>query len=169
VAPPRPCPACPWRAANQGRRHPGHWYTQANLRRLWAGLRSGEDMSCHPTDPGNPVPEGMKGAPRGARVLECAGAHILRQREFMRFQHILLREAHDDLSTGLRLYRERHPRGLTKAGIMAIVARHVFGSVPLLGSGVLPHPDLREPGITGPGLVPWTEKDEKELFGDSPA
>lgn len=50
-----PCAQCPWRTSNQGKRHPDGWYTKANLRRLWAGLRRGERMTCHPTDPANPV------------------------------------------------------------------------------------------------------------------
>lgn len=45
------CLACPWRLSNQGRPTPGGWYTRRNLDRLWAGLRRGTRMSCHPTDP----------------------------------------------------------------------------------------------------------------------
>ena len=52
-----PCQACPWRVENHGKRHPDGWYTKANLRRLWSGIRRGEEMSCHPTDPSNPVSE----------------------------------------------------------------------------------------------------------------
>jgi hypothetical protein len=44
------------------------WYTKANLQRLWAGMRRGEDMTCHPTDPDKPGPSG--GTPvRGAQSL----------------------------------------------------------------------------------------------------
>lgn len=64
-----PCVHCPWRAANQGKPHPGGWYTKANLQRLWAGMRRGGDMTCHPTDPAIPVPEGIRPAPEGATPL----------------------------------------------------------------------------------------------------
>ncbi len=79
------CAACPWRTTNHGRRHPDGWYTKANLKRLWAGLRTGEatGMTCHPTDPVNPAPTGrpLAKAPDGADFYECAGAHAIRQVE----------------------------------------------------------------------------------------
>lgn len=80
---PRACAHCPWRVSNQGKRHPGHWYTLANLRRLWTGLRTGEapGMTCHPTDPNNPVPEGCPSVPEGAETRECTGALLLVTRE----------------------------------------------------------------------------------------
>lgn len=80
---PRACAHCPWRASNQGKRHPGHWYTLTNLRRLWTGLRTGEatGMTCHPTDPNNPVPDGCPSAPEGTETRECTGALLLVTRE----------------------------------------------------------------------------------------
>lgn len=56
-AAPHACSACPWRLANQGKRHPDGWYAKANLSRLWSRLRRGEAMSCHPSDPNNEVSE----------------------------------------------------------------------------------------------------------------
>ncbi len=147
----RPCLACPWRTANQGEPHPLGWYTARNLARLWAGMRRGEDMTCHPTDPDNPVPEGARGAPEGAATLECAGSLILRQREVMRYQEIQLAHPHED---GVRLYRQRHPGGLTKAGLLAVVQRYMFGGTPLTGFAMT-RPDLNEPGISAPGTAPW--------------
>jgi hypothetical protein len=99
----RPCAACPWRTANQGKRHPMGWYTKANLQRLWAGMRRGEDMTCHPTDPDNPVPPGSTPVRPGAVTIECAGSLILKQREVMRFQD--LAHAHPD-EDPFRLYRD---------------------------------------------------------------
>lgn len=64
-----PCATCPFVRTNFGRPNPeGYdpkaaeeanpgqrffdWYSTANLRRLWLGIRSGEAMICHATDPG---------------------------------------------------------------------------------------------------------------------
>lgn len=79
MAPPaeQPCRDCPWRTANHGKRHPDGWYRKDNRRRLWAGLKDGEHMTCHPTDPDNPVPDGWRTVPVGTRTRVCAGAHQL--------------------------------------------------------------------------------------------
>ena len=67
--------------------------TLSNIRRLWAGMRRGEHMTCHPTDPHNPVIEkalakGIQPAPESARTIQCIGAVILQQREWMVFQDV---------------------------------------------------------------------------------
>jgi hypothetical protein len=143
-----PCQACPWRLANQGRRHPGGWYTAANLRRLWAGLRRGEDMSCHPTDPANPVPDGWRQVPPDTRTRECAGALILKQREVMVLQEVY--------GSDPRAYRRGRPHGLTSQGVLAVVERAIFGGGPI-GGIVMTRPNLNEPGIGYPPLGPWKE------------
>lgn len=161
----RPCVHCPWRAANQGKPHPGGWYAKANLRRLWAGLRRGGDMSCHPTDPSNPVPPGVRPAPADAATLECAGSLILRQREFMRFQRIAQENPEGD---AFRLYRLQYPRGLTRGGLLAVVERAMLGGVPLIGGLQMTRPDLDEPGISAPGVAEW-EPGAKPIAPDSAA
>ena len=88
-----PCAECPWRTVNQGKRHPDGWYNRANLKRLWNKLRRGDMMSCHPTDPRNPVSvhaalKGQRMAKLGATPRECAGALILQQRELMIYQEV---------------------------------------------------------------------------------
>lgn len=131
-----PCRDCPWRLANQGKRHPDGWYTKTNLRRLWTRLRDGDPMTCHPTDPENPVPEGWRSAPVDAKTRECAGALILQQREFMRWQ--------DDCFGNLKVYRRLHVRGLTIEGIWAIASRAVLHNVPILGVG---GPEMSKPNL----------------------
>lgn len=121
-----PCSACPWRTKNHGKRHPDHWYTKRNLKRLWAGLRRGESMSCHPTDPRNPVSEsaqraGTKPAPESADTRECAGALILQQREFMLLQN--------RFDANLGRYRKERPGGLTKEGMAVMLSRAIFGGI----------------------------------------
>lgn len=152
-AAPKPCSHCPWRIENQGKRHPGGWYTKANLRRLWAKLRRGESMTCHPTDPANPLPEGWPAPPPAARTLECAGSLILQQREFMRFQECMVGSA--DSKETWRKYRARHPRGLTLEGMGRVLERAMFGGTPI-GGLKMRRPNLEEPGIGHPDLTPWT-------------
>jgi hypothetical protein len=146
VAPagPIPCQACPWRTTNHGKRHAGGWYTAANRRRLWNGLRRGERMSCHPTDPRNPVLAGHTPTPAHAQTRECTGALILQQRELMRFQ-----ECDSDLAT----YRRRHPMGLLRGGLLTIVERAIFGGTPVDGR-VMSRPDLNQP-VSHPPLGDW--------------
>jgi len=121
-----PCVHCPWRTSNQGKRHPDGWYAKKNLRRLWAGLRRGESMSCHPTDPRNDVSEeakraGSRSAPETAVTRECTGALILQQRELALLQ--------DPYSTNVARYRRARRGGLTRMGIARLVNRLIFGHV----------------------------------------
>lgn len=148
-----PCAHCPWRASNQGKRHPNGWYTKANLRRLWKGLRRGEAMSCHPTDVNNPVtPEdeaaGHRPAPEGMEVRECAGAVILCQREVMVFQEIA---KHYKPGASMREYRRLRSRGLTLDGLGEIVSRVLFSGTPLT-SGDMSKPDLNHDDVRHPDL-----------------
>ncbi len=148
---PDACRACPWRTANHGKRHPDGWYRQSNRRRLWSGLRRGEPMSCHPTDPGNEVSDkaaraGYRPAPEGAVVRECVGATILVQREVMLWQ--------DHTGQDLPAYLRNRRMGLTRHGLTAIVLRLAFGGVPLIGGRKMLAPNLGTPDISAglPGL-----------------
>lgn len=141
-----PCSACPWRVENHDKPHPSKWYSKANRRRLWAGgLRNGEPMSCHPTDPNNPVTEadvaaGYRPAPEHAQMRECVGALVLVQREYMTWQ--------EDFKGDLKAYRkERGLLGLTRNGLVALADRVIFGGTPLSGLPKMPTPELSQPGI----------------------
>lgn len=141
-----PCAHCPWRTENHHKPHPDGWYTAANRRRLWAKLRRGEAMSCHPTDPKNPISEkaaaaGVVAAKEGAQVQECIGAIVLQQREVMRFQ------------TQPEDYLKRWPKGMTRRGLIVIVERTLFGS-PV----AMPKPDLNEPVGHDHDELPWEPK-----------
>lgn len=155
---PTACKACPWRLANQGKRHPDGWYTKANLRRLWAGLRRGEDMSCHPTDPANPVSDqareqGYREAPAHSDVRECVGSVLLRQREMV----LLDRNYDNDMAS----YRSRRPRGLTKEGIAAVALRAALGGT-ILGGARMPRPDLNDTEIGYGPLGEWLPQQAAE-------
>lgn len=122
-----PCAACPWRTANHGRRHPDGWYTERNRDRLWAGMRRGHKMSCHPTDPENPVPEGAREVPADTVTRECAGVLVLIQRE-LQIVDTLARNLppHQDLT---KQYRKLRPRGLTLDGLAENMHRYLFSRV----------------------------------------
>lgn len=146
----KPCAQCPWRTENHGKRHPGGWYTKANRQRLWARLRRGDSMTCHPTDPTNPVPEGMAPAPEHATTHECAGALILQQRELMYLQS----------APDLKSYRRSRPSGLTVEGIQELISRALFGGVPMIGGRKMAEPDLNEP-VSHDALGPWAASEIK--------
>jgi hypothetical protein len=127
---PRACDACPWRLSNAGKASPlvtrdeggtyrYGWYTTANLRRLWRGLRSGSgiSMTCHPTD----AQSGAVDVHPSVQTHECAGATILIQRELQR-----LSDCGD-----YRRYRRAHPRGLTRDAVRGWLERLLFGPVGL--------------------------------------
>src|ERR1700681_4104072 len=77
----KPCDQCPWRLANQGKKHPFKFYTKQNLRRLWKEVRGGGNaQSCHLTDPSHPNHVAV-GAKSGAKAKECSGSVIVVLRE----------------------------------------------------------------------------------------
>lgn len=130
---PRACAQCPWRLSNQGTRHPHGFYTKANLKRLWNGLRSGKapGMSCHPTDPRMAEFSGYEETADRERTYECAGSVILLLRETFRFQAICHEMDQQGRKDSLREYRRRMPQGLTKEGMGEIVWRLLAGGSPL--------------------------------------
>jgi hypothetical protein len=133
---PKACAQCPWRLENQGKPHPHAFYAKANLARLWRGLRDGERMTCHPTDPEMAEFEGYESTADRAVTCECAGALTLIQRELAHF----VQACHDvdsgegeGAKSGLQLYRKRRPRGLTKAGLATHIFAMQFATNPLTG------------------------------------
>jgi hypothetical protein len=74
----RCCETCPWLVKNHRRKHSAGWYTVANLRRLWTGLRTGDapGMVCHATDPDSKF-YGGKGHIKPGKKAECAGSLLL--------------------------------------------------------------------------------------------
>ena len=134
----KPCEQCPWRLVNQSKRHPFHFYTKANLSRLWNQIRKGGGMqSCHLTDPSHPDHVAV-GAKPGATAQECPGSVILVRREAMKMA--------DDKGLidveGLTRYKLSRKKGLTKTGILYwIVQRIQFAGQPFVGGEALPEVD----------------------------
>lgn len=142
---PKACAHCPWRVSNQGKPTADGFYTKANLRRLWSGLRSGEAMTCHPTDPRMNAFESAPRVSLSATTHECAGSMILVQRELVRVQ-----DAED-----WKTYRGRPGPRLTMGGAAEHVARMIFGGTPMGGAKV-PRLDLNDAEVQYAPLGYWT-------------
>lgn len=146
---PVPCAFCPWRLSNQGQKHPHKFYTPANLRRLWKGLRNGARMSCHPTDPRMAEFEGYEALADREVTHECAGAVVLVQREFMVFQDIAL--ANPKSRKALQMYTKQRPNGMTRNGLISIAERAIFGGT-MLNPVAMSKPDLSNQDIGYPAV-----------------
>lgn len=146
----QPCAHCPWRIALQGTPNPHGFYSKRNLARLWAGLRRGERMTCHPTDHNMNEFEHAPRVKDTAVTHECAGSLILTQREFMKASAVLQAEGGT-----VREYRRRWPRGLTKDGLGVILNRAVFGGT-MVGGKAMTKPNLNDPEVGYEDAVgPW--------------
>lgn len=137
------CPQCPWRLANQGKRHPHGFYTKRNLQRLWNQLRGGgRPQGCHPTDPSHPD-HVASGTPKNAKAQECAGSVIVLWRELDKAVQLgppesrARNELHPD---GMEAYL-RDPanrRGLKRSGFQYLI----LGRMMAAGSSINPNPPL---------------------------
>jgi hypothetical protein len=156
-----PCSKCPWRTANQGTPHPHGFYTKANLRRLWGGMRKGVRMTCHPTDPRMAEFEGYEGTAKAPETRECAGALILIQREMDRVQDAMRAAEADGTKDGVARYRAENARGLSRDGIVAHFEAAVFGGIPMIGGLKMGAVDLNHPDIGYDQLEPWTPKQQE--------
>lgn len=143
------CAQCPWRANNQGKPHRRGFYTKANLRRLWDGLRTGQDpQSCHLTDPSHPD-HLEAGAPENATPQECPGSVIIVMRELTELAG----------GVGGEITRERisahfHDRpqsGFSVQGLnFWLVARMQLAGQPLIGGPPVPEVDVDDPEVLLP-------------------
>lgn len=123
----RACKDCPWRASNRGRANEHGFYTAKNLRRLWVGMRNGERMTCHPTDPRMAEYSGYEKTDDAPVVRECAGSLLLKAREIS-----LLNDLGRALPKGadlMRAYRAASPLGLTRKGIKKIIKDQFEGAI----------------------------------------
>lgn len=153
----KPCKDCPWRTSNLKRKPDPHkFYTLANLRRLWKGLRDGERMTCHPTDPEMAEFEGHEKTAERPVTHECTGALIVQQREVMRFQECCHEAEEDGKKDGFQRYRRKYPKGMTRNGLAEVAFTFVSGG----GFGGMPmaKPDLNQTDVQHPDLVPWERR-----------
>jgi hypothetical protein len=139
----KPCEQCPWRLANQGKKHKHSFYTKTNLRRIWGQLRRGGDQSCHLTDPSHPD-HIEAGAKPGSKAKECPGSVIVVLREVAQMS-----ENNTVTNGAVKKYLTTRKRyGLTKRGILFwVVSRIQFGGVPFIGGSKLPMVDVNDKEI----------------------
>lgn len=120
------CADCPWRVSNRGRRNEHGFYTAKNLRRLWAGMRNGERMTCHPTDPRMAEYEGYEKTEDAPVVRECAGSLLLKAREVTLLNSIAAKIPEGKKVDVMKLYKAVSPMGLTRRGIIKIIEDTAF-------------------------------------------
>lgn len=144
-----PCAQCPWRTANQGKRTPWGFYSKANLKRMWSGIRrayGGEAQSCHPTDTSHP--DHIAAGAKGDKPVECAGSVIVVMRELQKLadeDNCITPESCD------KYLAETKGFGLTRAGIQHwALYRYQLGGVPFLGGNKLPLVNVDDPEISNP-------------------
>jgi hypothetical protein len=155
-AAPRPCSQCPWRVGNQERKDRHGFYDLSNLRRLWEGLRAGERMTCHPTDPQMAEFDGYENTADRAQTRECAGALVVIQRELIRLDTATRAARVEGRQDGVADYRAIvGEHALTVDGAAAHVFAMMAGSTPLCGGVAVRLVDLNERGIGIPGLPEW--------------
>lgn len=141
-APARPCATCPWRKANFGKPHAEKWYTIANAKRLWSGIRTGKTMGmmCHSTDPENVEYGGDKIVAPGHERL-CIGALMLVMRSMNALQ------ARDGFTHYRQGVGQRMTRGAMAEWVWALAVKNTPIGLPLPASVA---------NLAGVG-VPWAD------------
>lgn len=154
---PKPCAHCPWRLSNAGRENQHGFYTKSNLRRLWNGLRKGNRMTCHPTDPHMSGFAGYEVTAGREVTHECAGAAIMVQRELHHFQECAKAAEAESRDDGFARYKRlRGGAAMTRDGLIYAVQVLLFGHVPPpFGEGLA----TRQMGLNDPDVgydpLPW--------------
>lgn len=145
------CMECPWRTANQGKKHPDGWYTKKNLQRLWAKMRRGDAMTCHPTDPRTPLHGKVRAK---VQTRECSGIIVLVGREYKLYERLAAVEG-ATIEEAFTKYRTTRPFGLTRMGLVNYAMRVAFPGTPVIGGKELPKQDINDPDIGYPPLGKW--------------
>jgi hypothetical protein len=108
-----PCDTCPWKGKNFNASTPDpktaerHWYTTNNLKRLWEGIRQGERMICHDTDPKSKTYGNTKNVKAGYER-DCVGSLILVMRSIQRLERVPFKD-----------YRKGKGKRMTRDGAAA--------------------------------------------------
>jgi hypothetical protein len=165
-----PCATCPFLKSNFGKPSPEgfdprrataqhgrrfyDWYSLENLRRLWnGGIRKGEVMICHATDPGAEVYGGKSAAPGNERPCLGSIAVVIRH---LKFIEGLIKEGRQP-NEWPKLYRAAAgPYPLTKAGMFAWAMMVNTGRTDLLGGMPIPE-SLPAAAVEACG-VPWLDR-----------
>lgn len=164
-----PCATCPFLKANLGKpnpdgfdprsaeaRHGGRfydWYSPENLRRLWTGgIRKGEVMICHATDPGAAAYGGKAAAPGGERP--CIGSLAIVMRHLKYIETLI--GAKGKPRDWTKAYHDAAgPYPLTREGMFAWAMMISAGRTDLFGGLVIPA-SLSADAVEACG-VPWND------------
>jgi hypothetical protein len=166
-----PCATCPFLRVNFGKPNPeGYdpkktaaehgrqffdWYSEKNLARLWnGGLKRGEGMLCHATDPTAHEYGGARVSPGNERI--CIGALTIVFRHVHFFEELLSKDPHIRPAEARRQYRAvagKYP--MPREGLFAWAWQFGIGRTDILGGLALPR-SVRGEAVESCG-VPWAD------------
>lgn len=135
------CKTCPFLAINAGKPNPNgwqpeddqhDWYSDKNLKRLWEGIRRGEVMICHSSDPNADSYGGNASKPGSERP--CTGAVLLTMLHMNRYGELLDKSK----STAYREYQKLTGKPITKRGMEAHLMMNMLGRTGLFGGAPIP-------------------------------
>lgn len=116
------CPTCPWLLENHGKPHPAKWYSPANLRRLWSGLRTGKcpGVVCHSSDANNVEYGGDITNIKDGKQRPCAGAIL-----------VVMKHCNEFEQHGMFFYKLTHGRlAMSLQGLRFWIGQYVFNLMP---------------------------------------
>ena len=122
------CNVCPWLRKNHNKpatpRPPGYkvdeesgdyvddWFGDENRARLWEGLRDGEAMSCHASDPVQ-----WENLDQSKPREICAGMLLLVKKELDVFEEVIVSMPGASPAKTYRAYKKLRPGGMTRDGL----------------------------------------------------
>lgn len=163
----KPCGTCPFLTKNLGRSNPSgfeqmkaersdaefdptNWYSEKNLTRLWRdGLRKGEAMLCHSSDP-NAANYGGTNAKQGGEKL-CTGAVLLVFLHIKQLERLIAQNLKP--SEVQKQYRAFSKYPMTKDGQVSWVMNFAIGRTDLFGG--LPIKRNIAASLVNEISVPW--------------
>lgn len=166
-----PCATCPFLRANFGKPNPeGYdpkaataqhgrqffdWYSTKNLARLWnGGLKRGEGMICHATDPNATEYGGKACAPGNERL--CVGALAVVMLHLKWFEGLLKREPELKPSESMKRYRAaagKYP--MPRDGMLGWAWQFGLGRTDIMGGLTIPR--SLTPSVVESCGVPWDD------------
>lgn len=158
------CVTCPFRRANFGKDNPNgyvpdleaggeDWYAEANLRRIWEGLKTEHWLMCHSSDPTATDYGGALHSPGKERI--CAGELVAVMKHLKLFEKLLL-EHPDERGVPYRLYKKEAGRAALKfETIVQLVMAVSIGRTHMFGG--LPFPLTATPETEAAVGLPWAD------------
>lgn len=155
------CGGCPFKKSNFGKETPNpeltdyDWYSEENMKRLWDGLRDGEDMVCHSSDPDS-VEYGSECKIKDSHTPHlCYGALLVIFRHAKAFEK-MLNEHPDSPDTAYKNYVRQcgSEKPMTMRGLTEFIMKVNFGRTSLLGGLPMPK-NIKDDDAVG---LPWVDR-----------